>query len=133
MESNRVTPENITELKPNEVFVFGSNEQGIHGSGAARAAKNFGAIRGYGWGRMGQTFAIPTKSTPYKTLPLDKIQNYISQFKNQVHPVTDDTVYIITKIGCGLAGYKVCDIAPMFKWAANNPSFSLPQEFYDFY
>ena len=61
MEKKRTTPEYITELKPGEIFVFGSNLQGMHGGGAARTAyQKFGAIMGQGVGLQGQSYGIPT-------------------------------------------------------------------------
>jgi hypothetical protein len=109
------TPEVIKELKPNEVFVFGSNEAGIHGAGAARLAKDkFGAIIGKGFGLWGQSFAIPTKDKDIRTLPLDIIERYIYAFFEfaDMHP---ELTFYFTKIGCGWAGYKIEDIAPIVK------------------
>lgn len=105
----------ITELKENQVFVFGSNEAGIHGAGAANTAlDNFGAIRGRGFGKFGQSFAIPTKDHNIQTLPLSAIQDYVDMFLGyaKLHPELE---FLLTRIGCGLAGYSDKEIAPLFK------------------
>jgi hypothetical protein len=98
----------------NDIFVFGSNEAGRHGAGAAkRAVTAYGAIYGQGWGLQGRSFAIPTKDKQIKTLPLDKIYKYGIEFL-QFSVVHTEYTFYMTKIGCGLAGYKDEDIAPMF-------------------
>lgn len=110
-----------------DVFVFGSNLLGVHGAGAAlHAKKYFGAIQGQGYGRQGNSFAIPTKSTPHKTLPLSEIQTYVTSFLEYAKENYWE-VFNITAIGCGLAGYAPKDIAPMFKDAPTNCN--LPREF----
>ena len=94
-----------------EIFVFGSNLAGRHGAGAALAAlKDHGAIYGRGEGLQGQSYAIPTKDrTPWpskpKTLPLYVIAEYITEFLqfSQLHL---ELTFNLTRIGCGLAGYK---------------------------
>lgn len=103
-----------------EVFVFGSNEAGRHGRGAALTAyKKYGAKYGYGYGRSGQSFAIPTKDTEIETLPIETINQYIQGFlayaKSQYN-----TPFQITRIGCGLAGYTDAEIAPLFNSASHN-------------
>lgn len=104
----------ITKLRPNEVFVFGSNLSGRHGKGAAKCALKWGAKWGVGNGQMGQTYAIPTKSiSVQKTLPLNRIQIYVTQFLDWAK-MNPDLTFLVTEIGCGLAGYKPKDIAPMF-------------------
>lgn len=121
------TPENITSLKPHEIFVFGSNLAGRHGAGAALlAAKLFGAQRGVGEGLTGQCYALPTKDEFIKTLPLNEINRYVAEFLNVAwkHP---KLTFLVTKIGCGLAGYDVEEIAPMFHKIPNNVI--LPVEF----
>lgn len=109
------------------IFVFGSNLAGRHGKGAALYAfKNHGAIYGVGIGLQGNSYAIPTKDTRLKTLPLNIISKYVEEFKDFAlnH---DELIFQLTPIGCGLAGYKYSDIAPMF---ANSPSnIILPEEF----
>ncbi len=125
----RVTPENITELAEDEVFVYGSNTAGRHGAGAAKLAhKKFGAKWGEGFGWYGQSFAIPTKGMIIQTLPLDEIAPKVEHFL-AIARNCPDTHFLVTAIGCGLAGYKAKDIAPMFKDAPENVS--LPQSFWD--
>lgn len=117
----------ITE--DNEVFVFGSNLSGIHGGGAAKyAIDNYGArMHGY-YGFMGRSFAIPTKDENINTLPLDRIKLYVDAFLSDAEKYPDK-LFIVTPIGCGLAGYNPSDIAPMF---SNIPSnVILPEEFKD--
>jgi len=116
----RFTPDNITTLKPYEVFVFGSNEAGIHGAGAARVARDlFGAQMGRGVGRSGKTYAIPTKNHMIKTLDLNAIEKYVKQFIEEAKDYPYLT-FLVTEIGCGLAGWEPRDIAPMFKGAPEN-------------
>lgn len=107
-----------------EVFVFGSNLAGIHGAGAAKiAAAKFGAVygQGEGWGKDYKSFAIPTKDYTIRyPLPLDDIEFSVNQFvriTNDVFVMTPG--WFVTRIGCGLAGYKDEEIAPMFKGATN--------------
>lgn len=130
-EIKRVTPPNIILLAPNEIFVFGSNEAGIHGKGAAlQALKYFGAISGIGFGPQGNSFAIPSKNSELKTLSLGTIRYYIARFKEYVteHP---DKIFLVTKIGCGLAGYQPKDIAPLFLNLITNKNVYLPKEFWE--
>jgi hypothetical protein len=102
------------------VFVFGSNLAGRHGKGAALfALRNHGAIYGQGIGRQGNSYAIPTKDVQIKTLPLTEIEKYVDLFL-QYAIENPDTIFEVTKIGCGLAGYKESDIKPMFKNAPVN-------------
>lgn len=127
----KFTPDNITKLKENQVFVFGSNEAGIHGAGAAKLAhKKFGAVYGVGFGLWGQTFAIPTKDLEIRTLPLDKIESYIHFFLLEAmdHP---DNEFLVTKIGCGLAGYSEQEIANLFKSKFIPENVTLPESFYN--
>jgi hypothetical protein len=128
----RFTPDNITSLREGEIFVFGSNAQGIHGAGAARiAAKMFGAKPGVGAGFTGQCYAIPTRSYKagkLKTMPLHFIIPHVKNFLGDASYTMDKT-YLVTKIGCGYAGYTPADIAPMFKGAPSNVV--LPKEFQD--
>jgi hypothetical protein len=127
----RITPENITSLKSNEIFVFGSNEAGIHGSGAARLAHDrFGACTGIGFGGRSRSFAIPTKDWYINTLPLKFIEFYVDRFIDYAR-LNKSLTFLVTKIGCGLAGYTPEDIAPLFKQAINVKNIYLPKEFWD--
>lgn len=121
---------NITSLEDNEIFVFGSNEAGIHGSGAARVAKDiFKAKYGIGVGFTGQCYALPTKDMYIQTLPLNKIQFYCNNFLFDARKFKDKT-FFVTQVGCGLAGYHPRDIAPFFKNAPKNCVFDIEWEPY---
>lgn len=126
------TPEYINEIMDNEIFVFGSNLSGIHGAGAAKiAVDNFGAVYGKGIGMYGNSYAIPTKDENVMTLPLSKIEVYVNDFIKfaEQNPKYN---FIVTKIGCGLAGFLVRNIAPLFKDALDMKNIILPKEFVDF-
>lgn len=124
--NTRITPNHITELKPNEIFVFGSNLQGYHGGGAARLAMNkWGAVWGLGVGLQGRTYAIPTMQGGTET-----IRPYIDQFIKFAQNDPERT-FLVTEIGCGIAGFRPADIAPLFKDAINIPNIWLPQRFWD--
>ena len=125
----KYTPDHITELKPNEVFVFGSNLAGIHGAGAARFAhKVFGAKFGVGIGMTGRCYALPTKDENIWTLPLTEIQGYVMDFLDYAIE-NPDKIFLVTQIGCGLAGWTPENIAPMFKDHPNNVI--IPKEFHE--
>jgi len=97
------------------IWAFGSNLSGIHGAGAAKVAKNkYGAIYGNPRGLQGNSYAIPTKDKRLKTLPLDKISEEVKTFCEFVI-ARPDLNFFVTRVGCGLAGYKDEQIAPMFK------------------
>ena len=126
MQKNRITPEFITTLEPNEIFVFGSNLGGIHAGGAARMARlHFGAEMGKGDGIQGQSYAIPTMQGGVEAIKpyVDEFIAYASQ-----HP---DKQFLVTPIGCGIAGFNAQDIAPLFKDAKNIENISLPEEFWE--
>lgn len=118
-----------------EIFVFGSNLGGIHGSGAARVAREqFSAAYFVGVGPTGNAYAIPTKNeTIEHSLPLTTIKRYVEQFieyawlckGHGTSVMLDEPIrtFFVTSIGCGLAGYKPEQIAPMFKDAPDNCSF----------
>ena len=117
----RVTPEYITSLKPNEIFVFGSNLAGMQGGGAARMVhKLFGAEMGVGVGPTGQCYAIPTMQGGVET-----IRPYVDEFIEYVrqHP---ELLFRVTRIGCGIAGFTNEEIAPLFKAAYEMENVSLP-------
>lgn len=102
------------------VFVFGSNEAGIHGAGAAAFAyAKRGARYGFGYGHSGDSFAIPTKNEDIRTLPLDIINAYVCGFLAYATGKRK-LKFMVTRIGCGLAGYTDADIAPMFVGAPLN-------------
>lgn len=108
-------------------FVFGSNLSGIHGAGAARVAnQQFGAEWGKGVGFMQKgdvcCYAIPTKNEVIDTMTLVHIEPYIKSFVAYTH-LRSDLEFFVTGVGCGLAGYKHKDIAPLFKGCGNNCSF----------
>jgi hypothetical protein len=116
-EITRFTPDNITELGPDEVFVFGSNAEGAHGKGAALLAKTkFGAIQGRAKGAQGNSYAIITKKNwrVEKSSTLDEIQSEIADFL-QFAKKTPQKTYLVTKIGSSLAGYKIEEIKQLFK------------------
>lgn len=130
---NRTTPARITQLAPNEVFVFGSNLAGIHGAGAAKDALGFGAKMYQGLGRAGQTCAIPTKDRELRALSLEQIHRHVGWFLHEAaleRVLRPDTVFLVTPIGCGLAGYAPEQIAPMFAMAAQLKNVHLPAEFW---
>ncbi len=118
------TPEDVRSLAPNEVFVFGSNLLGMHGGGAARyARKHFGARMGVGVGMQGQSYAIPTMQGG-----VDTIKPYVDQFVAYAagHP---EQHFLVTRIGCGIAGFHAREIAPLFAAALGMPNVSLPEDF----
>ena len=121
----RFTPENITSLGPDEVFVFGSNLQGMHCGGAARTAvRRFGAIMGQGVGMQGQSYAIPTMQGGVET-----IKPYVDQFIDLTRE-WDQTTFYVTRIGCGIAGFTDEEIAPLFAEALPLYNVRLPRSFY---
>ena len=118
------TPENITELSYNDVFVFGSNLEGKHMGGAAKTAyKKFGAVWGLGVGPAGNSYAIPTMQVGIET-----IKPYIDQFLQYAKDRRNKRFYV-TEIGCGIAGRKVEEIAPLFKAAVKLSNVILPKSF----
>ena len=128
--TNRITPENVTALADNEVFVFGSNQSGRHGAGAARTALKWGAKWGQAEGLQGKTYGIPTKNAAItKTLPVNVIETYVSDFI-QFAKKHQELVFLVTEIGCGLAGYHPKDIAPLFEDAVNVENIYLPERFW---
>lgn len=109
------------------LFVFGSNEAGIHGAGAAKVAREkYMARLGFYDGKINRAYAIPTKDYHIKTLPLDKIKKYVDKFIEFTHAETKYKFWL-TRVGCGLAGYKDSEIAPLFK-GVNLENTSVPEE-----
>ena len=99
---------------PREIFVFGSNLAGRHGKGAALFARqNRGAIYGRGEGLQGRSYAIPTKDERLQTLPLDRIADHVVTFI-EFALSHSHLSFRVTPIGCGLAGWRPEQIAPMF-------------------
>lgn len=127
---DRLAPANITSLYPNEVFVFGSNRRGSHGAGAADFAfRNFGAVWGKGEGLANRSYALPTKDRNIQTLPLEEIKIHIENFIDFANG-NPQLVFLVTQVGCGLAGYKPEDIAPLFAAAKLLENIYLPIEFW---
>ena len=122
----RVTSNHIERLQPNEIFVFGSNLSGHHGGGAALLAMNkWGAIWGQGVGLQGQTYGIPTMQGGVETIR-PYVDEFI-QFANK-HP---EMTFLVTEIGCGIAGFTPQEIAPLFAKATTTENIHLPQRFRD--
>ena len=124
MYNREFTPERITELNPNEIFVFGSNLAGSHGGGAALLAYNrFGAIWGQGVGLQGQSYGIPTMQGGVET-----IKPYVDEFIEfaRQHP---EFKFLVTRIGCGIAGFRDEEIAPLFNDAIDVENVILPKDF----
>lgn len=121
------TPERISELRADEVFVFGSNLAGMHGGGAAWVAfRKFGAEMGVGVGLSGQSYAIPTMQGGVET-----IKPYVDKFIAfaKEHP---ELFFYVTRIGCGIAGFRDKQIAPLFAEAIDVPNICLPETFVDY-
>lgn len=126
----RISPDNITSLSDNEVFVFGSNLAGRHGKGAAKTALKWGAKFGQGFGLQGKTFAIPTKhKNVYNSLTLEEIKPYVDRFITFAK-ANKDLKFLVTEIGCGLAGYSPKEIAPLFNEAIDIENIYLPIRFW---
>ncbi len=124
MDRYEYTPERIENLRQNEIFVFGSNLAGYHGGGAARLAyERFGAVWGQGTGLQGQSYAIPTMQGGVET-----IKPYVDEFIEfaKEHPELD---FLVTRIGCGIAGFKDEEIAPLFFHALAWENIILPKSF----
>ena len=118
------TPDQITELRNDEVFVFGSNLGGMHGGGAAYVAfRKYGAVMGCGVGHRGQSYAIPTMQGGVETIKpyVDAFIGYARQ-----HP---DLFFYVTRIGCGIAGFTDREIAPLFSEARPIENICLPESF----
>lgn len=125
MDIQRITPSFITNLQQNEIFVFGSNLQGNHAGGAARIARlHFGAEMGNGVGPQGQSYAIPTMQGGVET-----IKPYVDEFIDYAirHP---EQHFLVTPIGCGIAGFTPAEIAPLFEKAKDIENISLPESFW---
>ena len=125
IDGRRVASDRIADLGNNEVFVFGSNIQGAHGGGAAwYAHKKFGAEWGVGEGLTGRTYALPTMEGEASLKKA--VDNFIACAKT--HP---GLVFLVTAVGCGIAGYTPSEVAPLFKEATSLENVYLPQVFWD--
>ena len=125
MAEREFTPERITSLRPNEIFVFGSNLGGFHGGGAAALAyRSFGAVWGQGEGLQGQSYALPTM-----VQIVAEMQPYVDRFIAcaQMHP---ELKFYLTEVGCGIAGFTVNEVAPLFVKALEVPNIVLPERFF---
>lgn len=127
MYNRAFTPGMITRLNENEIFVFGSNLAGAHGGGAARIAyERFGAVWGEGVGLQGQTYAIPTMQGGVET-----IKPYVDEFISFAREHSEYT-FLVTRIGCGIAGFRDEEIAPLFAKALDVENIFLPRQFVNY-
>lgn len=125
INGRRIASDRIAELGENEIFVFGSNIHGSHGGGAAwYAYKNFGAEWGVGEGLTGRTYALPTMEGKAS------LQHAVEKFTScaKEHP---ELTFLVTAVGCGIAGYTPQQVAPLFNEAAQLENVYLPQVFVD--
>ena len=128
--NERTTPQLISHVSDNEIFVFGSNLVGNHGLGAAKDAIKFGAEQGVGEGHIGNTYAIPTKGYNFrKSLPLEMIEKHVDKFIKYAKE-NNDLIFLVTPIGTGLAKYSVYQIAPLFIEATAIKNIYLPDIFW---
>lgn len=122
----RISPSRIVSLEENEIFVFGSNLAGMHGGGAARVAADlFGAVWGQGVGLQGQSYAIPTMQGGVETIK-PYVDDFIAFAKEH-----QELKFLVTRIGCGIAGFKDEEIAPLFDEAKNLSNVWLPKSFWE--
>ena len=126
MDKRRVSPQWITTLAEDEIFVFGSNLEGLHGGGAALLAyERFGALWGQGTGLQGKSYGIPTMHGG-----IDTIAPYVDEFIAFAREHRE-LKFLVTEIGCGIAGFTVGEMAPLFKDAMDEENIYLPQRFID--
>lgn len=118
--NERITPYNITELKENEIFVFGSNSCGVHNGNAASTAMKFGAIMGQAAGAQRQTYAIPSRD-------MENFKNTLMIFWYMRNNTRN--ILLVTEIGCGISGHSPSEIAPLFKEALKMDNIHLPLVF----
>ncbi len=124
MYNRKYTPNKIANLEDNEIFVFGSNLDGLHGGGAARVAyQKFGAQWGKGVGMQGKSYGIPTMHGG-----VDEIKPYVDEFIEFALSNKEYT-FLVTRIGCGIAGFSANEIAPLFAKAINAENILLPMDF----
>ena len=121
---DHITPSRINVLEGNEVFVFGSNIRGMHMGGAARIAyEQFGAEWGNGEGLQGQSYALPTMEG------LENTKIAVNHF-TECAKAHQELKFLVTPVGCGIAGYTPEEIAPMFSEAAMLENVYLPVSFW---
>ena len=121
----RITPAQISVLADGEVFVFGSNAQGLHMGGAARFAwERFGAVWGQGEGLQGRSYALPTMEGP------EALRAAVARFTAYAK-IHRELTFLVTPVGCGIAGYDAREVAPLFVEAARLPNVHLPQSFWN--
>ena len=126
MDKRRVSPQWITTLADDEIFVFGSNLEGLHGGGAALLAyERFGAVWGQGTGLQGKSYGIPTMHGG-----VDVIAPYVDEFIAFARE-HKGLKFLVTEIGCGIAGFTVEEMAPLFRKALDEVNIYLPQRFID--
>ena len=126
----RTTPNIITKLKDNEIFIFGSNLSGRHGKGAAKTALGWGAKYGQASGIQGKTYGIPTKDASIRrTLSIEEIKPFVDEFI-EFAKANENFIFLVIEIGCGLAGLKPKEVAPLFKEAVNVDNIYLPARFW---
>ncbi len=126
----RVTPENINKLEIGQIFVFGSNLSGRHGKGAAKTALGWGAKWGQADGLQGRTYGIPTKDASVRrTLSINEIKPFVDRFI-EFAKQNPQLTFLVTEIGCGLAGHKPKDVAPLFENAVTVENIHLPERFW---
>ena len=121
----RITPAQVSVLAEGEIFVFGSNAQGLHMGGAARFAwERFGAVWGQGEGLQGRSYALPTMEGP------DALRAAVERF-TAFAKEHGELTFLVTPVGCGIAGYDDREVAPLFAEAADLPNVHLPQSFWN--
>lgn len=125
-EGKRVAANKINKLNAGEIFVFGSNKGGAHGGGAAYFAfKQFGAVWGEGEGLFGQSYALPTMEGR------KSMAEAVGRFIDFARQHTEYT-FLVTAVGCGIAGYSPAEVAPLFAEAVNLPNVYLPESFWKY-
>ena len=126
----RITPNIITKLKDNEIFIFGSNLSGRHGKGAAKTALSWGAKWGQAKGLQGRTYGIPTKDASIRrTLTIEEIKPFVDEFI-EFAKANPNLIFLVTEIGTGLANHTKENIAPLFKQAVNYKNIYLSKDFW---
>ena len=125
--ADRITPAKVKTLAPNEVFVFGSNEQGHHNGGAAYVAyKKFGAQMGVPFGPQGQSFAIPTVGSTIGPHEIELGFHRLVEYA-QAHP---ELTFLVTALGCGSAGYDPAFISQYLEEGINVANIHYPLVFW---